>query len=348
MATTKFKNPVTGLIHVTGEHDVGKTVFALSCGAQPSRIAFFDDDIKGRNTVNQLKSQGFDFGLYVDLIEELSGKKEVEVNTRAMSLIESIQPGKFDCIVFDTWTKIGASFFYVVKKNPDRYKEFYAPNGQIKNGEIAKAGTVLEAKAIDDLLKKAPMVVLITHLRDEYAGNKPTGRKVPDAKKTLDEKSNFRVWLRHNPDGAAPIGLILKRPVKMAVTSKGIVPVNVLPRKIKPFTWERVINFWENPIGDRPLTDDEKPDAYELGILDGILTEDQKNILRLAVLDAEKEQAELRMESSLSSMATTQSIDLSDDEKAMSIPSLARALSDRIGRKVSIIEAKKLLEESNK
>jgi len=31
-----------GVIHVTGEHDTGKTTFALECGAQPEQICFFD------------------------------------------------------------------------------------------------------------------------------------------------------------------------------------------------------------------------------------------------------------------------------------------------------------------
>ena len=40
---------IKGIIQVTGPHDVGKTTFALECGAK--RILFVDDDIKGRNTV---------------------------------------------------------------------------------------------------------------------------------------------------------------------------------------------------------------------------------------------------------------------------------------------------------
>ena len=33
-------NPITGLIHVTGEPDSGKTTFAISNGFKPSEIAF--------------------------------------------------------------------------------------------------------------------------------------------------------------------------------------------------------------------------------------------------------------------------------------------------------------------
>ena len=134
-----------------------------------------------------------------------------------------------------------------------------------------------------------PLVILTTHLKDNYINDKKTGSQIPDAKKTLNQKSNFRVWLRHNSDSPQPIGLVLKRPVKLTVAANGIEPINILPRKMKPCTWERIVNFWNNPIGNRPLTEDEKPDEFELSILDGTLTRDQKNILRLAVLEAEQE-----------------------------------------------------------
>ena len=282
-------NPITGLVHVTGEHDTGKTIFALSNGAQPERIAFFDDDIKGRDTVNQLKRDGMNFGLYVDLVAEFANKREVEINQAGMSLIDSIQLGQFDCLVWDTWTRFESSFHAVVQKNPNRFREFYAPQGKIKAGEMWQVSFAYEAQILNQLLAKVPLVILTTHLKDNYINDKKTGNQIPDAKKTLNQKSNFRVWLRHNSDSPQPIGLVLKRPVKLTVAANGIEPINILPRKMKPCTWERIVNFWNNPIGNRALTEDEKPDEFELSILDGTLTRDQKNILRLAVLEAEQE-----------------------------------------------------------
>ena len=295
---SKKRNPITGLIHVTGEHDTGKTVFALSCGAQPDRIAYFDDDVKGRATVEQLKRDGFKFGEYIDLAKEFDKLKEVEINTRGVELVnEKIVIGKFDCVVWDTWTRFGASFFYAVRKQPEKYKDFYAPNSRIKMGEMSKAAMMLEMKIISDILDRVPLLILTTHLRDDYINDKKTGRQVPDAKRTLEEKSNFRVWLRHNPDGPEPIGLVLKRPIKLEVTEKGIVPINILPRKMNPCNWERIVKFWNAPVGNRPLTESEKPNEFEMSILDGVLTQDQKNILRLAILESEQESKNQLLES---------------------------------------------------
>jgi hypothetical protein len=53
---------VTGIIHVTGEPDVGKTTFALESGASPERTWFVDDDVKGQSTVGELLAAGYQFG----------------------------------------------------------------------------------------------------------------------------------------------------------------------------------------------------------------------------------------------------------------------------------------------
>lgn len=287
-----FTNPITGLIHVTGEHDTGKTVFALSCGVQPARMVFVDDDIKGRATVNQLRAQGMEFGKYVDLTAAFREKREIERHEIGLKLINDIEPGQYDAIIWDTWSNFEATFYPVVAKDPKRFREFYAPMGQIASGERWAVSFQYEAQVIGDLLNRVPLVILTTHLKNENVNGKQTGRMIPDAKKTLNQKSNFRVWLRHNPDGPEPIGLVLKRPVKLVANEHGLHPVNILPRKMKPFTWERILHYWNEPVGNRPMTADEKPDEYELSILDGVLTSDQKNILKLAIIESERERAE--------------------------------------------------------
>jgi len=59
---------LNGTMQVTGEHDAGKTTFALECGAEPGRILFIDDDLKGKSTVKEFTDMGVEFGRYVDLV----------------------------------------------------------------------------------------------------------------------------------------------------------------------------------------------------------------------------------------------------------------------------------------
>ncbi len=92
--------------------------------------------------------------------------------------------------------------------------------------------------------------------------------------------------------GPAPIGLLFKRLSKVEANENGIVPVNVLPRKVNPCTWGRILDYWNDPIGDREPSAEETPNDFELSILDGVLTEDQKDALRVNRVEAETKQKE--------------------------------------------------------
>lgn len=278
----EMTNPINGIVHVMGEHDTGKTLFALSCGALPERIAFIDDDVKGSREVRQIRASGHDFGLYVDLVKSCSGMREIAFNEHCMGIIRSLKVNQYDALVWDTWSRFASTFINLVIKNPSAYKDMYSDMGKIKAGERYHVAWDLEAEAINLMLQSVPLVILITHLKDHYLNNVKTGKEIPASTQALERVPNMRVWLRHNPDSPEPIGLFLKRPNKILVTDNGLKPINVLPRKMNPCTWERIIEYWQNPIGNRPLNASEKPDEYELSILDSTLTTDQKKVLELA------------------------------------------------------------------
>lgn len=280
-ATKTITNPITGLIHVTGEPDTGKTTFALSCGFKPSEIAFFDDDLKTQSIADALQAQGTPFGHYVNLTKKSLGMREIEYHDLVMKEVSALESKKFKILIFDTWTRFENTFHPVVQKEPMQFKQFYSPKGDIKGAEMWKAAFDYEAIVIDKLLQVAPLVILITHLKNYTIGAAQTGKEIPDCKKPVVEKSRIRLWLRHNPDGPAPIGLVLKRLSKVEVGSGGIIPVNVLPRKINPCTWERILGYWDNPIGANIPSPDEVPNAFEYSILDGVLTADQKDALHI-------------------------------------------------------------------
>jgi len=91
----------------------------------------------------------------------------------------------------------------------------------------------------------------------------------------------MRLWLRQNPEGGVPIALVLKRISKIEIDDNGIKPVNVLPRKVTPrdgalSIWDGINYYWSNPYGNRQPEENEIPTPFELSILDGILTDDQK------------------------------------------------------------------------
>ena len=230
--------PLTGVIHVTGEHDTGKTTFALECGAAPERICMMDDDVKGHATVKELRRKGFEFGAYHDLTELGKGMRQVELHEAALKLINSLEPDQFDVIVWDTWSRFAGTFRHYVRAYPDKFRQEkeWSSMGRIKGGEMHKEARRYEARTINHLTRIAPTVILVTHLKDYYLNNAKTDKQIPDASKALNRVPRMRIWLRPNPTGrAVPIGLVLKRlDEKRYVEGKGLRTTCILPRKIAP------------------------------------------------------------------------------------------------------------------
>lgn len=291
-----MKVPIKGIVHVTGESDVGKTTFALQCGAKVSRIAFFDADIKGSAVVESLKRQGAKFGEYHDLITELKGKRETEIHEYCLGLLDKLsrRSNDFDALIWDNFSIFEKTFHPFVTKHPAKFKERYSPMGQIKGAEIWLASFDYEAQILAYVASLVDLVILTTHLKSHNINGKRTGKLVPDMKRPLVRKSSMRLWLRHNPASAVPIGLVLKRIGKDEVLEDGTYDkVNVLPRRVVPrpddrSLWDTIAWYWGNPMGNRKPKPHETPNEFELSILDGTLTEDQKMIFRYGQAEADE------------------------------------------------------------
>ncbi len=292
---------INGLLHITGEQDCGKTSFALECGALPSRIILIDNDVKGRTTVEQLRSSGVEFGAYHDMIAKTKGMREVQIFDVYMKIFQDIKPNQFDAMIIDTWTEFENSIKPVVSKDPKKYREFYSPMGVMKAGEEWQVSFDYEAEILSDLLIKIPLVIVVTHLKGYNVGSKRVeGKFVPACKVPLVTKSFFRLWLRRNPASPVPLALVLKRLNKKYIDEQGrIRTLNVLPLKIVPgpddlSLWDTIERHWNNPVGNAKPRPEEVPDEDELSILEGTLTQDQKLALNLAFLEAQEESAALR------------------------------------------------------
>lgn len=290
----------SGLIHVTGEIDSGKTTFALECGALPEKIAFIDDDIKSKSVVNQLLESGHKFAIYHDLVAETKGMKEIQFHEHCMKIIQEIldYPDEIEAVIWDTWSRFEASFKPVVSKNPSKFKDYWSPMGTIKGGEEWLEAQRYSSEVINRLLNKSKLVIMVTHLKQYRIGSKEiSGKFVPKCQAPLIEKSLLRLWLRQNPTGRpVPIGLVLKRLNEKRVTERGIRTINILPRRLVPnddehSLWDVIFRYYNEPFGDRAPFPEETPNEYELSILEGTLTPDQKVALRLVLADSETELA---------------------------------------------------------
>jgi hypothetical protein len=268
----------SGITHFTGDPDSGKTIAMLQV-THPSKIAFFHDDVK----VPPVKPN--DFGLFVDLVQEAKGKKLLEFRQLVLDRLYKLKPNQFEAIIFDTWARFGLSLRQYAILNPAEFREMntFSKLGSAKGGEMWGEAHRYEALVISELAKIAPFVGLVTHLKDAYEGGAKTGRKIPDAGKSFDRVCNFRVWLRHNPDSGVPIGLVLKRLNESKVTEKGLEVVNILPWKLVPkdgesSVWDVIDRYRGQPFGNRQPMQDETPDNFEMSILTGVMTKEQREI----------------------------------------------------------------------
>lgn len=278
----------SGIVNVCGESDVGKTTFALESGAMPDRILFIDDDVKGQAIANDLAKAGTPLGRYVNLVEETAGMKETEFHAHCIDMINAIEPGKYDVIIWDTFSRFEKSFHPWVLTHQGQFRERWSPSGVIHGSEIWITAQQYESTVLDLLQSKAPLVIITSHMKDENLNGIRTGKRIPNCMKPVIIKSTLRILFRHSDNGSPiPTGLVLKRVGKRTVTENGIETVSVLPRKVVELNWAKMRELWENPVGNRPPLPEELPNAFEMSLLDSsVLTDDQRLVMQLSLKGA--------------------------------------------------------------
>lgn len=293
-------NRFTGVWFITGEHGVGKTSVGLEA-VSPSKTLFVDDDLKGGATIDQIRRDEIKFGRYVNVIEETSKMKSLETHMYGLELIKSIKEGDYDGIVWDTWTRFASTCHSFVTTYPEKFRESggWAAMGKIRSGEKYKEARLYEAELIAELQRKAKLVILISHLKNQYLNNAPTGKQIPAVSKAVARVCNVRLWLRHNPRSGVPIALVLKNMDRKVYDEERDVlrTVQILPTKIAPLPsetslWDSINRYYDSPAGLRAPTSDEIPDDFESSIVQGTLTEDQRLSWLYAIKQEKSREAE--------------------------------------------------------
>lgn len=329
--------PMTGIVHITGDVDSGKTTLAYSVGVPPDEIAFIDNDLKGEELHRQLH-----FGSYFNLVRmfrQNNGSKPVDFYVMVKRLLDDMPDDKFSLLVFDNFSQLEDGINSWTEDHIQSVSNLTI--GQAKNASPLTwtAKRIHYASILDLMLSKAPLVILTTHLRDRWVGMRKTEMKEARCQQPLVEKSSLRIWLKHNSDSPAPIGLILKRTSSSVYNpeTRLIEIHSVLPRRMSPCTWERIKWYMENPIGNRRPTKEETPTEYELSILDGTLTKDQKLMLELSMKAGNQEPEEVE------GGTVMESSSVSDDEilklraTGLKAPAIARQLNISVPKVLEVL-----------
>jgi len=284
----------SGIVHITGEHDTGKTLMAIGA-CDPSKIAFFHNDTKRPLTDRTDEEHNEIFGLYDNLIDK--NLTYLETKDYFLEQLDKMKPGQYEGIVVDTWTRLEDALINYGKINAYKFREktTMAAGQTYLWGQQWAEGRWYEASIISKMAKLAPYVCLVTHLKGHYLSGAKTGKEIPASSEVLDRVCNLRVWLRSNPNSGVPVALVLKRPSLSKVSTSGIEIINYLPRRLEPLpgeksVWDTIDRYKENPVGNHPPSEKEKPTPFELSILDGILTNDQKEVWKANLLEQERKE----------------------------------------------------------
>ncbi len=313
------------LIVVAGGQDAGKTTFALSAGPSPVKMALFDNDIKAKSIVKAMLKQDVEFGVYEDLTKLQKGLKPVEFHNVCLELIENI-PNGIELLIWDNFRPFEDTFHPVVQADPKRFRDKYSAMGQIKGAQEWIESFNYESQVLSRMLEKVKMVIITIHLKKQMLNGVYTGKRIPGHKDILAKNALLRIWLRHHPVSPVPIGLILKRPSKYAMTENGLEITNVLPRRMPKCTWNEIRKFWNDPIGnDEPEDKKFIATASEVSMMNGTLTEDEREVYEAGARIVELEK---KIELAKGDPKMAAAIKLRKDNPNLSLPKIRKLLKE--------------------
>lgn len=282
----------------TGEFSTGKTILGLSIapGVHPAGHPFAGQP---RTLYLDLEKSGTSYagtGCHrVDVPAEMSkalGPKWTakQVADWFNSVPSRIKPGQYDACVVDPINDIESGEVDIVKANPADY-------GYTK-AQLDKSVPLLMA-AMKAHYKKLLMgfagvfkcLYFTVHLRDEFKGGSPTGRREPRGKETLAELASLYLWLERLPDdkgkvSAIPSAIVMKHRLSdTRVNESGeLEVVELMPRRIPVATVQAIRQYIASPPNI------EKPAAGET-VIEKEVTEIELQRMRLATAEAQAQAA---------------------------------------------------------
>lgn len=287
----------------TGEYKSGKTILGLSIapGSHPPGHPFAG---KPRTLYLDFEKSGGTYGgtgcQRVDVPARMiethpRSYGPLDVFTWFVASIDKLAAGQFDVLIADPITDIESGLVEFVRKNCG---QFGLTIGQVEKGGGLLWGAVKDywKQVLLRLSAKVRCFYFTSHLRDEWKGNSPTGRREPKGKESLMELASLYLWLERKADdkGAvpdAPAAIVLKQ--RLADTSIDadtgelrIVPL--MPPRIPVATVQAIRGYIASP-----------PDYGKLKVGERVVeqpaTEEELLRLRVAAAEAERDTEQTRL-----------------------------------------------------
>jgi hypothetical protein len=280
----------------TGEFATGKTILGLSIapGVHPEGHPFAGQP---RTLYLDLEKSGATYQgtgcKRIDVPSEMAKVYGSDYTAKQVAewfngMPSRIKPGQFDVIVVDPINDIESGEVDVVRSNP-------AASGYTKN-QFDKSVAILMA-AVKAHYKRLLMTFgckcffFTTHLRDEFKGGQPSGKREPRGKETLAELASLYLWLERKPDEKGvvsdkPSAIVLKqRLADTRMNAAGELEiVNLMPPRIPVATVQSIRGYIANPPDYAKLAAGER-------VIEKSATEEELCRLRLATAEAQTQAA---------------------------------------------------------
>ena len=286
----------------TGEFQSGKTILGLSIapGKHPEGHPFAG---KPRTLYLDFEKSGATYGgtgcERIDVPAELARVYGANYTAKQTAewfnaLPAKLKPGQYDVIVVDPANDIESGEVDIVRADP-------AKHGYTKNqfdNSVALLMAAMKAhwkRLLMTFSNVCKCFYFTTHLRDEFKGGKPSGKREPRGKETLAELASLYLWLERMPDekgnvAAAPSAIVLKqRLADTTIDEHGnLVIIALMPPRIPIATVAAIRGYIANPPNYDKLTTAEK-------VIEKATTEEELCRLRLATAEAETRVSESRI-----------------------------------------------------
>jgi hypothetical protein len=290
---------IKGIVQISGEKGVGKTSMALSYPGITSLndLAVFNFDSK---TYPMSDKYGF-YKSYLHMLADydLANKQSDPELDLAEQVIKDFSGayGK-KVVIMDSWEVFTKGLLTWTSKNAQHLKQI---RGTVKMQTMTKLGHAkrMEVAFLDTLIVKGGVetIFVINHLKPEWispTGNPDdgirTGRDIPDASETLEQKAVARFWLKHNRDHPCPIAIVLKDPgVHKFIPGAGFEPYRAFPDRLSTKAlgdmtgknvslWDIIDHYQNEPLGARVQTDYEHATPDEFAMISSSLSQTQREV----------------------------------------------------------------------
>lgn len=341
MSKSILPSEMRGVCKVTGYRGRGKSFFASQI-ENPALTGFFDFEKKGEGIHGQLN-----FALYVPVTELASGTAGVwDVFIREM---EKIKENTLSHVVLDNTAHLETSMRAEAARHADDYaRQFGMDAGNIRANRYGGQGGVVNyliSERICNALwaKGVKLITVTSHIKPRWAG----GAQVPNSYNIKgadrwDELSILTIIMLPGDHFPGP-ALVMKEQLGQIEFKDGVFAARRrLPYRLPEATPAAIYHYLAHPANLIEPAPGERPTSDEIHPFEEKLSREQMSIVLAEIEQTRQAEAEMQALAKVMSLKES-AVALMEENSSLTIPQLAKVLSEKLGRPVSPVEAKRAL-----